>query len=284
MRAWKWLATNRPSGDAFKNWNASKDDSVDVEIVLDDNTTIALSRDNGKNTYFLSQNEKEKTFSAIKTDVPEEIMDALNMPERNIQSQHQEYFLLQDSPGVRAQKLNDLVGLSVIDTIFKNLASKIRETASAISSLKSTRDHIETELEKYDNLDAVKKLLDSIEEKEGKASEISSSLNDLRKNVTTLKEIKESREEDIQWIALEPQCEAIQTKITALKEYQEKRKALQSTINDLESIRSSKVETVGKKNKAKREYISLLEQNKICPTCFSAINDDRMLEIVGGLE
>jgi len=326
MRASKWVITNRPSGDAFKNWDAGKDDSVSVEITLDDSKTVSLSRINGKNTYLLSDNGKETTFSAIKTDVPEEITAALNIPERSIQTQHQEYFLLQDSPGTVAQKLNDLIGLTVIDTMFKNLTSKIRETTSRINFLKSERDKFETSLEKFENLEAVGKLLDSIEQKEATASVIASSLNDLRKNVSTLKEInskretlspllelespvnllldkinsvlaarkkikelktliasakqiQEFREEDRQWIDLEPYYTVISTKIETLEKIKDQRRKIQSFLNINSNIQNSKSVEKIKKVHAIKEYVSLLEKNKICPTCMSPITDSKIKSI-----
>ena len=213
MRGLKWLITNRPSGDAFKNWNASPKEPVAIEVTLDDDQIIGLSREGGKNTYILN----EDSFSAFKTDVPEEIVNVLNIQEGNIQSQHQDYFLLQDSPGEVARKLNDLVGLSIIDTIFKNINSKIRQVSSDITFFKNDRNKLEQELLQYENLDKIEKLITNIEKNEATASGLVSSLNDLRKNVSTLASINLDREKLCRLTNIEAHVDKIVHKVVALE-------------------------------------------------------------------
>lgn len=235
MRSMQWTITNRPTGDAFKNWSASPKDDIAVEIVLD-NASIALTRENGKNTYLLTKNGEDQSFSAIKTDVPEEIKQTLNLPEGNIQTQHQSYFLLQDSPGEVARKLNELIGLDIIDTMFKNINSKIREATGQITLFKSERDRIEKELEKFSNLDKIEKLITSIEKNEAIASGITSALNDLTKSAATLMYIKTERQRESDFLTLESPMNDLSAKIKKFLELQNKRLVLTSYLTTLKDI------------------------------------------------
>jgi exonuclease SbcC len=239
MRSMQWAMTNRPTGDAFKNWDASPKDSIAVEITLD-NGSVALTRENGKNTYLLTKNGEEQSFSAIKTDVPEEIKQLLNLPEGNIQTQHQSYFLLQDSPGEVARKLNELIGLDIIDTMFKNINSKIREASSEATRLKSDRDRIENELENFVNLAAIEKLITSIEKNEAIASGIVSTLYDLKKSAATLTAIKNERQRLSKILVLEPLVNKINVKIEQVLDLKNKQINLISflvTLRDIKSMR-----------------------------------------------
>lgn len=326
MRSMQWVMANRPTGDAFKNWDASPKDDIAVEITLD-NASVALTRENGKNTYLLTKDGVDQSFSAIKTDVPEEIKQVLNLPEGNIQTQHQSYFLLQDSPGEVARKLNELIGLDIIDTMFKNINSKIRETTGQISMLKSERDGIEKELEKFANLDKIEKLITSIEKNEAVASGIASSLNDLTKCVATLtnikterqrllpfldlevpvnllmekitevsllkqkrqglenilnsyKRIQEAKEEDGAWIELEPHYNVIQAKIETLKVIKEQKQKISSAYLVLTNIQKSRQMEINKLEGFQTSYADLLLEAKICPTCGTVIDENKVAAIM----
>lgn len=188
IKAFNWIINNRPSGEDFKNWNASEKDQMAAEITTEDNS-IAIMRNNNKTIY----TTKDQTFSAIKTDVPEEIKNILNIADYNIQTQFQSYFLLQDSPGEVARKLNELVGLDIIDILYKNIASEIRETNSLIVSSKNERDSINEDLKKYENLADIEKIIKTIEKTYQENAVIESSLSFLKEKSTLLEEIKTER-------------------------------------------------------------------------------------------
>ena len=204
LRSLNWLFNNRPFGDAFKNWNVPLKEPVSVVLELEDGNSIVIERQNGKNTYSIFNKDGEvTTFSAIKTDVPKEVTELLNLAEYNYQSQHQPYFLLQDTPGEIAKKLNDLVGLSIIDTLFSNIASKIRQTSIKVSMLVSKRDNTVQELKKYTKLDEIESIVKSLEKLYGETAGIASSLNQIASKLTALEKIKTEREKLIPLIKLE---------------------------------------------------------------------------------
>ncbi len=184
IKALYWLVNNRPSGESFKNLSSKKQDQMAVEIETDDHT-IAIIRNEGKTSYIEGNNE----YTAIRTDVPKEISKVLNLDDYNIQTQHQPYFLLQDTPGEIARKLNELVGLDIIDVLYKNIAAEIRDVNYQIGLKKNTISDIEEELEKFKNLDVIEKLIKSIEKNYQKTAETTSAVNFLEKSIESLESI-----------------------------------------------------------------------------------------------
>jgi len=167
IRAWYWLIHNRPSGEDFKNWKAHKKDQVAVEVVTNKDT-FAIIRSDGKTTY----STNEQNFSAIKTDVPSEISEALNITDYNLQTQFQPYFLLQDSPGEVARKLNELVGLDIIDLLYKNLSSEIRTTNAELTMKQKQWSETKEQLMEFASLSDIEKLITNIEENYQESLEI----------------------------------------------------------------------------------------------------------------
>jgi len=167
IRAWYWLIHNRPSGEDFKNWKAHKKDQVAVEVMTDKDT-FAIIRSDGKTTY----STNEQNFSAIKTDVPSEISEALNITDYNLQTQFQPYFLLQDSPGEVARKLNELVGLDIIDLLYKNLSSEIRTTNAELTMKQKQWSETKEQLMEFASLADIEKLITNIEENYRESLEI----------------------------------------------------------------------------------------------------------------
>lgn len=120
MRAFLWTIKNKPSGDSLRNWYLDEDDEISSEIGINGQEVVKV-RKNNSNFYLFGEHK----FEALKTNVPSEIEEVFNLSDFNIQTQHNPYCLINDSPGERARKLNELVGLDVIDKLFKNLNSKI---------------------------------------------------------------------------------------------------------------------------------------------------------------
>ena len=155
IRAADWVRLNRPLGDEIVNWDAKKEDTTTVKIVTD-KCSVQKNRTNGKSSYLLSTGRgKPAPFDVVKTDVPEEIEQALDMTDINVQGQHDKYLFLNDTAGEVARKLNELVGLDIIDTIYKNLNSRITEAKRNISSKKEEIELKESQIKSFSYLEDV---------------------------------------------------------------------------------------------------------------------------------
>ncbi len=169
MRALLWVLKNRPSGDSVRNWDCDKKDKVAVDIILSEIKRVEKQRVDGKSVYYVGDSSGEYLkLEAIKQDVPEEVERVFNMSDINIQTQHDPYFLLNDSPGEVAKRLNELVGLDVIDRLFKNINGRVTDIKRSLEH-ESTRCN--TLSEQISRLDYVDRLEAEIEELSSRVSE-----------------------------------------------------------------------------------------------------------------
>lgn len=153
FRALIWALKNRPSGDAFRCWSSKPSDTIEVGLEFD-NGWFTKFRDT-KNKY----ETEEGFYEALRSDVPEPVQKIANIADYNIQTQFQPYFLLQDSPGERAKRLNELAGLDIIDRIFKKLNAKITNTKQDIIRTSVDIKTFEGHLEEMKYLDSAELLI-----------------------------------------------------------------------------------------------------------------------------
>jgi len=146
IRALRWLLWNRPGGDSFRShWGG--DTSVTI-----DTSDYEISRSKGKeNLYTLGNTE----FKAFGTDVPEEIQQALNLNEINLQQQLDSPFLLTSSAGEVAAHFNRIAHLEDIGKGLKTAQSKIRELTQEIESDKKRVKLLREDTIQYNNLNYI---------------------------------------------------------------------------------------------------------------------------------
>jgi DNA repair protein SbcC/Rad50 len=321
LRAFLWVALNRPTGDSVKNWYCGKEDVV-VSIEID-NHIITKRRSNGKITYKI---DDQAPFEAVKTDVPQEVLDILNLSDFNFQTQHQPYFLLNDSPGEIARKLNELVGLDIIDRIFKNLNSRTIATKREVESKGEQIDRLITEISSLSWLDEADQKLEKIEkqsvlqenltarhsvlsvvvariadvdskvaelkpilstessciliiEKINELSAKSKILADIKSIVLKAEEAGQSIAVENEWLKVETKHLVLSAKITKFWETSSRSRSLFSLMEKL--FENSELSRREKDNLIirQKEYRDLLKQNKICPICYSNIDDSTIERI-----
>lgn len=135
IRALRWVIDNRPNSTSFIK-NGEKE--AVVELSLDHHQTIKRTRGRtakAKNEYVVNGKEPLK---ALKGEVPLEVSSILDMSPYSVQTQHDPYFLLTQSPGNIAKELNDLCGVTKVSTVVTRvnqlLAAKKHELKHAEQS------------------------------------------------------------------------------------------------------------------------------------------------------
>ena len=136
LKALAWLLTNKPQGIGFRHYDCSKGDTVAVTLKFDGHT-LSRERSEKENRYVLDGQE----FVAMKTDVPVEIAEVLNLSALNIQTQFQPHYLLSATSGEIARTLNEVCDLSIIDKSIKEVNSRLSATNQ---SLKGTAAELES--------------------------------------------------------------------------------------------------------------------------------------------
>jgi len=175
-----WIVKNRPSGTGLvqkKKTEAAATLQAGRVRVTREMHVVKKSRTVKLNQYRLNRAK----FKALGMKVPEEIEVAVNMNDVNIQGQFDQFFLIQDTPGVVAKKFNNIMGLDIIDETM-NKANRIVNKAHAdFKAGQNTVEMLLGDLEEFSRLDKIEKLVE-------KAIALRKKSNDLRRKVASVAE------------------------------------------------------------------------------------------------
>ncbi len=232
MRFILWVLNNRPLGEEFKSWDTKEDDNVGGGIAFSEGTYVTKERAKGKNIY----NINGTILEAIKSDIPDELKAITNIVDYNIQTQHQPYFLLQDSPGEVARKLNELIGLDVIDTIFSNLNSSIRDLKGKGIDLDNQIKILTNQIESLSFLDEIQVIVNRLEQDVIRQNKIESESRGLLSVISSIEDLNRQISE----IEIDLELEKATIDLLSLiKDYQVKEKvafSLNSTLRNLTTL------------------------------------------------
>jgi len=150
IRGFKWFLTNKlPQKGEIKNWDASEKDGCSFSVSTAEGAEVSRIKNKEFNGYAIVKGEDYFTFEATGKEVPEEIKKVIQMDTCNLLSQEDGYHFLTDSPGEVARKLNERLGLSVIDEKKKKATNLVKDYKY---HLKVTNENIQT------NRDRIKEL------------------------------------------------------------------------------------------------------------------------------
>lgn len=264
MRALQWVVHNRPLGK--KIIRRGKDETGVQVFTETHGKEISVLRAKGKNlnVYSLDIDGQEANFTAFGDSPPEEIKEALNLSDINIQKQSEWYFLAFDSPGHVAAYIRSITKLDEIDQVVKLLASKIRIQRGEISGCQTELKDVEDELGILSKIDldglekAVKKthsLLRSNEELTRKYEELETLLSEL-------KEIEENL------IFLPDDIDQVLEKSDRLREsfqgVKDEKESLHSLLIELEEIDNQKINLPSDLRILSSSKITEQEYNNTC--------------------
>jgi DNA repair protein SbcC/Rad50 len=200
IRAIKLLATNRPSGDAFRShWGG------DMNILLETDTDTVLRSKGKENLYQLN----ETRFNAFGTDVPEEIRKALNLNEINLQQQLDQPFLLTSSPGEVAQHFNKVAHLDQIDDSLRKVQSWLREIEGNLKFQRAQKEQAEGDLKRYDHLEKLEAEVEVLEDMESDLIQKVQGQHRLESIISSLEDVTQELAEKSEILKIEKPVEDI---------------------------------------------------------------------------
>lgn len=190
LRSLRWNFLNKPSGDSF----IPLDDpqaltSVTTEF---DDFSITHERSEKVHSYKLSK-EDEQVFRKFGQTVPDVISNELDLADHNIQSQHAQYFLLQDTGSDVAEKLNKIAGLEVIDRTLSNINSYVRKVSSNIDLSKEQIRSYEERVNELSFLDKAEVLINDIDECYSESNNIEEKIKALTTLITTIEDLERKK-------------------------------------------------------------------------------------------
>ena len=187
VKAIQWLVENEPSGDGF----LYNKEIIPCQVIGEfDNDIIEKYKD--EKEHFYKINNKD-VYTALRQNVPEQIKEITKFSEMNIQSQFDKFFLLQDTSGEVARKLNSIINLSVMDNSIKKVKSKVYQKSKDIEYLENETIKLKDDLKKYDWLDNVEILINNIDKNYNLFEANNKKIESLKELNITYKQVNKSR-------------------------------------------------------------------------------------------
>ena len=151
FRALSLICKNKPDGNHFvSHWLLNDKGKIKGNthciLYVDDHI---IERKKGKvNEYKID----DVPLRAFQRDVPEEVLDALNLLEPNFQHQSDNFFLLNLPSTKVAEELNKIVNLEIIDLSVASVNQKLRNCKQDFKTNQELIQRFEDELTEYDNI------------------------------------------------------------------------------------------------------------------------------------
>lgn len=185
FRAINWVASNRPLGDSFCSvWGGET--SVVVDTV--EGVRIERIRSSDQNAYVLNGD----VLTGFGTEVPAEIITALQLDENNIQSQMDLPFLLSMTPGEAAKLLNKAASIDDIDLSISVIKRDLDKLRAKVRMRTETLAQQEQDLEKYDYLDDLELVMEEVEGLEDAVSDLKHHNKRLSELLTSMTQIQKA--------------------------------------------------------------------------------------------
>lgn len=180
LRSINWVINNRPQGFSFQNKETKKPTQVNLTV---DDLEIIRVRGKSKNQYELDND----TFKALRSEVPKEITELLNLSEYCYRSQHDQYFLFNDSDGEVAKKINKVTGLSIIDDVMQKAKHLKTVNNQNINTYQQEYTYYREKFNSYKGLKLLKKKYEKLVDMEKENEELKKTHTKLSELVENLK-------------------------------------------------------------------------------------------------
>ena len=261
IRALKWALFNRPRGVGFKSHFADED--VEVSLSFIENSWITRSR-NGINLYYSDNLE----LKALRTDVPDEIKDITLIEDINFQSQGDPYFLIGETPGVAGKKLNEFVGLTIIDDCRKDinrLANKVGVNLNIVEEdIETTTSRLKEDFKHLKKAELSVKLIDKAYDKlRSKDKE----LDDLDILIRAIKLKQKNIKSYKKWLKVKKDFDHLKKQYDKSLDLRFTHDSIENLCRTIRNIQKDRKTTTIWLKDAKKRRSELIKQLDFCQTC-----------------
>lgn len=164
IRAFRWALFNEPRGLNHKPFKKSASTVTSVGVEFEEGSYIVRKRSSQENKYDANGVDIE----AMRSDLPEEVSQVIQMTPLNLQIQEDFFFLFNESPGAVARMLNEHIGLGVIDEKLSRANEIVNETRRHLSSNIQSIQETQEKLKGYEGLDKCEQSIEKLERWEKK--------------------------------------------------------------------------------------------------------------------
>lgn len=235
IRAIKWAIENQPNSDWLSSF-ADKGKACSSAIEFQEETYVLRRKKGVKNTYsYADEVGEEHDPEAFRKDVPDEIRAITRMDKRNIKSQHDPYFMFQDSSGAVARSLNKAVGNDDINIFFKRVDSIIDSSKRESNRLEG---EIKQNQEQVDSLSYVKKASETIifiDKLLSNRKAATKERESIQQTIDAIEKAKNEKARHKEFLKIEPQYDKIKSLLVKINDIKKEKKGLTDLVETLES-------------------------------------------------
>jgi DNA repair exonuclease SbcCD ATPase subunit len=278
LRAINKLVYNRPRGAKFYSNFAPMKGITKISATFFDGCKVTLEnvirktkKDEKTVKKCLSQKyllrvpgSKEKSFSGLKTSIPDQVINTLNLVDLNFQFQHDPPLLLKTSNLKLTKLVSDITRLDRAFTVKKTLQTRLSDATTKEKVLSENVKRLQKEFDKYKDLDKLDNVISNLGMEELKRNKISDKISILMDAYSSL-------------LTLDTKIKIIEKGINDLGTIGEQigteRMTISDIINDEKNLRTSYkiIKQIRHINRVVPELVSkykntLVEMEK-CPTC-----------------
>lgn len=267
IRALRWAIENRPAGEAMRSdWGGDTIITIDVDVPFENTKEksyqiISRVRTKKWNGYNLTGDE----FKAIKSEVPEEIQQALNISAVNLQQQHDRAFLLTNSSGEVAQHFNRIANLEAIDNATKAVRSALREHEQNIKTGQTHLEGLEESLAEFAYLDEYETKIITLEKLAEELVQVESDSVQLKVLYALIEQTKIDIIECQKLTQLEKPVSIVLELYKHLKTKMGEMNSLQNSIQDIEEATAEAEQIKRKLKRLRKEFKENFPD--VCPLC-----------------
>lgn len=264
-RALEWLRYNRPAGDrVHSNW-MNKGDTTKVSVLLDNGYIVSISKKKGSSLVYSIKTPKGKIeqFKKVGRNVPDKVVELLNIDDINIQNQLDHPFLITGSTSDISKVVNKIVDLEIADEWLKKLSSMKLQVARDIKSNKRRLDESQKAISAYVDMQKIEALLGVATDTQLKIDEKTELVDKLSSCISEVKESKKQLSKVRHLADLDKSVKMADRLVKKIKD----KKSLLGACSQLIYEKYELDNAQKNHDKIESEYRKLLLKLKACPTC-----------------
>lgn len=239
-RGLDFALNNNKSGDVVR-YN-QKECFVEINF-LDGSTLKRYAAPDNRVEFKYKDDIKPTVYKSFGNKLPDEVKKFLGYPPisnemgpLNYSNQNNKNFLIDQSPAHIPYIISDLVGVADLETASKNLFSDVDRYSKDVAKIEKEIDNLETELEKYKDLDKdiekhneLKEIIDEIDITQKEIDEIDRAINNVN---TIIFRIKKARKE------LKINTEIVNTLSESVSQIENEHLSLVNAYNHYDTLKS----------------------------------------------